>query len=159
MVIYIVVGQLQIFGRINIRYFWYDNMIGVYVEMFVIGNVNFFIFSSKDGYQCGEFFFGSVGKILVCEWVIGVLFEQISGNQVVGVDEVGFQISVFCDFFIIECWWCEDIKIFQFVFLEQFGYCMFQCNVKVRMGVKRSKVGIVSWVEQYDVDNWIFIVQ
>ncbi len=86
--------------------------------MLVIGNVNFFIFSSEDGHQRGEFFFGSAGETPVRERVIGVLFEQIPGNQAAGVDEVGLQISVLRDFFIIERWRREDIKIFQTASLE-----------------------------------------
>lgn len=134
-------------------------MVGVNVQVFVVGDVYFFIFGFEDGYQGGEFFFGSIREVLVNEWIVGVLFEYISGDQVVGVDKVGFEVCVFGDFFVIEGWWCEDVEVFQVVVLQQFGDGLFQCYVKVWVGVEGGEVGVVSWVKQYDVDNWIFVVE
>lgn len=80
MAVYIVICELQIFSWINIGYVRYDNMVSINVQMFVIGNINFFIFFVEDSYQCGEFFFCGVGEILVYKWIIGILFEQVLGD-------------------------------------------------------------------------------
>ena len=86
--------------------------------MFIIGNINFFIFSIEDSHQCGELLFGSAGKIPVYKGIICLLLEQIPGNQTAGIDKVGFEVGMFCNFFIIEGRRGKDIQIFQTTALQ-----------------------------------------
>ena len=94
--------------------------------MFVIGDVNFFIFLLKDSHQGGELFLRGPGEAPVHERVVGILLKHIPGDQAAGIDKVRFKIRMFGDFFIIKGWRREDVEIFQAAALQQFGNGTFQ---------------------------------
>ncbi len=127
--------------------------------MLVVGDVDFLIFRFEDGHQGCELFFRCAGEIPVNERVIGILLEQIPGDQTAGIDEVRFEVSVLSHFFIVEGWGSEDIKIFQATALQQFSDGTLQCNTEIRVRAERGKTGTVSRVEQYNADNRVFAAQ
>lgn len=81
--------------------------------MFVIGDVNFFIFLFKDSHQGGELFLRGSGEAQSHERVVGILLKHIPGDQAAGIDKVRFKVRMFGDFFIIEGGRREDVEIFQ----------------------------------------------
>ncbi len=64
MATHIVAGQPQIRQEaVNIRHSRYDNTTGVYAEMLVIGNVNFFYLQQQRWPSAWRIFFGSAEKL------------------------------------------------------------------------------------------------
>ena len=112
--------------------------------MFVIGDVNFFIFLFKDSHQGGELFLRGSGEAPVHERVVGILLKHIPGDQAAGIDKVRFKVRMFSDFFIIEGWRREDVEIFQAATLEQFGNGTFQRHAEIGMRAERGETGAVS---------------
>ena len=69
---------------------------------------------------------------------------------------MGFKVSVFCHFFVVEGRWGEHIEIFQAAALQQFGNRTLQRYAEIRVRAEGGEAGTVGWVEQHHADNRIF---
>ena len=113
-----VVRQPQVFCRIDVGHARHQNAAGVHAKVFVVSDVDFFIFRLKDSHQRGELFFGGTCKAPVDERIVRVLLKQIPGDQTAGVDEVGFKVGVLGHFFIVKGRWRKHVQIFQATALQ-----------------------------------------
>ena len=127
--------------------------------MLIVSDIHFFIFSIEDGHQGGELFFRGAGEIPVNERIVGILLEQIPGDQTAGIDEVSFKVGMFCHFLIVEGRWGEDIKILQTTALQQFSHGTLQRNAEIRVCAEGGKAGTVGRVEQDNANHRILAAQ
>ncbi len=97
-----VVGQQQVFGRIDVGHAGHQDTAGVDAQVLVIGDIDRLLQLVEDADQVVELFLRSAAEVPVGKLEVDLFLEQIPTDKAGRVDEVGFEVVVIRHLLVVE---------------------------------------------------------